>query len=54
MSRISNIEKWDIALSKMVDAFDLLCKDRFYNDEEYKTIDKGLKLFSKWYMDLWT
>lgn len=49
-------ERWETILDKMVDAFELSCRDegtRIYNDEETARIDEGLDLFRQYFFDLW-
>ena len=48
-------KEWDKKLQKMIDAFDLIVKEdmKIYNEKEIKKIEKGLKLFAKYFRDLW-
>lgn len=45
---------WSKKLGKMITAFELLAKDDYLGDEvKFKKIRKGLKLFHKYYFNLW-
>ena len=55
-------EKWDIALDEMIFAFDwsLHCEDDKYKDlskeegdKNWDRYDEGMKLFAKWFRQLW-
>ena len=55
-------EKWDVALDEMIFAFDwsLHCEDDKYKnlskeegDKNWKRYDEGMKLFAKWFRQLW-
>ena len=55
--RIENqIEEWKKIIDKMILAFELVIKNGdgdILTDEEYNQIDEGLKLFAKYYLNLW-
>jgi hypothetical protein len=46
------LKKWKIILNKMIFAFKAIAKDD-RKEEEYKKIEEGLKLFAKYFTDLW-
>lgn len=46
------MKKWDKKLQKMIDGFEEMTKEDNF-DVDYKKVDKALKLFRKWYYDLW-
>jgi hypothetical protein len=48
------MKKWDSILQQMIDGFEeVLLRDEKIADWDFKKVDKGLKLFAKWYADLW-
>ena len=56
-ANLSKFEEWHKILNKMIYSFSMI-KDRFkkkafYSNKEIKKIDQGLKLFVKYYHDLW-
>lgn len=50
-------EQWDKKLDKMIEAFELICDSKWETIQELrkeeKIIKKGLKVFFKYYRDLW-
>jgi hypothetical protein len=49
-------EKWDEILDKMIAAFEIIADDKQYwtmNEEQYRIVKRGLKLFYIYYRDLW-
>ena len=48
-----SFEEWKYTLDKMILAFELLCKDNWYDDNEQIKINEGLNLFAKYYQHLW-
>lgn len=46
-------EEWDEILDKMVRAFKLILIDDRRDDEKFKEVEEGLKLFAEWYLALW-
>jgi hypothetical protein len=48
------MKKWDNIIQQMIDGFEeILRRDEKIADWDVKKVDKGLKLFAKWYHDLW-
>lgn len=47
-------KKWEAHLHKMYQAMWLIAEDRSYTENEEQVINEGIKLFGKWYRDLWT
>jgi hypothetical protein len=49
------VKKWDNILKEMVWAFNYINNERDdgYNEEKERRCDKGLKLFGKYFRDLW-
>lgn len=50
------MEEWEAILDKMVRAFELVTDDekgRNLSKGEWKEVDQGLDLFSKWFLHLW-
>ena len=49
------MEKWEKILNSMIYSFDIIVEDKILNlsDDEYKKFKKGLKLFVKYYFNLW-
>ena len=56
-AKLSGIEQWREILDKMIFAFDKVVstfdRPEPYSEEEHDKIDEGLKLFAKYYHDLW-
>ena len=53
-----SMHEWGIILSEMVIAFELIKKHNGDNsvvipDNDYRKIERGLRLFSEYYLDLW-
>ena len=48
-----SFEEWKNTLDKMILAFELLCLDKWCDDEEQNKINEGLKLFAEYYQHLW-
>lgn len=46
-------EVWLDILKQMVDGFELMASDVDKSEEEFKIINNALKLFSKYFLDLW-
>lgn len=48
-------EKWDEILDEMIFSFEYYAKDEWkpISDEEFKRVEKGMKLFGEYYGDLW-
>lgn len=46
-------EKWDIILSKMIKAFDLIIEEEIYDMETAAAVEEGLKLYAEYFMNLW-
>lgn len=46
-------KKWNNILNKMIFAFKTIAKDDNIKNIDYKKIEEGLKLFSKYFRDLW-
>lgn len=46
-------EQWENILNKMINSFELICKDDSNTKEEFIIIDEGLDLFKKYFFDLW-
>lgn len=44
---------WRKILGKMIDAFELICKDGVRTPEESEKINKGLDLFREYFLALW-
>ena len=50
----NNMQEWDEAIQKMIDAFDLMkYAGGTHTANEEKTIDEGLTLFCKYFRNLW-
>ena len=50
-------KSWDKELSKIQEAFELIAQEKHIfppDDENIKKIEKGLKLFHKYYFNLWS
>ncbi len=51
---LASSEDWDRILDQMIPAFELLNRDDFTDEKaQIETIDRGLKLFAKWFEHLW-
>ena len=49
-----DIAAWNKAIQKMIDAFELLMYNSMSSDEdEQRTINEGLDLFRKYFLNLW-
>lgn len=48
-----SIEEWYEILDKMIRAFKLILIDDRRDDEKFKEVEEGLRLFAKWYLALW-
>lgn len=48
-----NEKEWDEILDKMIRAFKLILIDDCHDDEKVKEVEEGLRLFAKWYLELW-
>lgn len=48
-------EKWDEILDNMIFSFEYYAKDEWepISNEDFKRVEKGMKLFSEYYGDLW-
>ena len=46
-------EEWGEILDKMIRAFKLILIDDRRDDEKFKEVEEGLRLFAKWYLALW-
>lgn len=52
-------EEWDNTLDKIIKAFEYLSSEKYWddlwsrNDDTHKMIEKGLKLFAKYFEALW-
>lgn len=46
-------KSWNKKLDAMITAFELVTKDRGFTDDEGKAYTKGMRLFAKWFRDLW-
>jgi hypothetical protein len=44
---------WNNTIQKMIDAFDLMKYSGTLSDVEKKTVDEGLSLFCKYFLNLW-
>jgi hypothetical protein len=50
----SDINAWNKAIQKMIDAFELLMYNSMSSDkDEQRTIEEGLDLFRKHFLNLW-
>lgn len=56
-SKLKNEKKWNKILNKMIISFELILNDdenvKKYKIENRKKIQKGLKLFAKYFTELW-
>ena len=50
---VDSKEEWDEILGKMIHAFKLILTDDRRDDEKFKEVEEGLRLFAKWYFALW-
>jgi len=54
---LNDVKEWHKILDKMIYSFSMIKntfkEDGFYSNEEIKKIDQGLRLFAKYYHDLW-
>ena len=50
---IDSKEEWDEILDKMICAFKLILIDDRRDDEKFKEVEEGLRLFAEWYLALW-
>lgn len=48
-----DIADWNLAIQKMIDAFELLEDSNTLTEEENKKVDEGLMLFCKYFRNLW-
>lgn len=48
-----NEKEWDEILDQMIHAFKLILIDDRRDDEKFKEVEGGLRLFAKWYLALW-
>ena len=48
-----DMQEWNNAIQKMIDAFELMKYDNVLSDAEQAVIDEGLELFCKHYRNLW-
>lgn len=51
--RINNMNEWNKAIQKMIDAFEILSRPFTPSDEEDPIVEEGLDLFRKYYRNLW-
>ena len=49
----NNIQEWNKAIQKMIDAFELIKYPGTLSDREKKTVDEGFSLFYKYFFNLW-
>lgn len=47
-------EKWNDIIQEMIDGFEEVLKQDDWDNFDYKKIERGLKMFKKYYMDLWS
>jgi hypothetical protein len=55
-SMFKSREKWDKKLDKMITAFEYVSRDNGsfdLSEEEFKGYEKGMKLFNKYFLNLW-
>ena len=52
-SNFSDMRTWNNTIQKMIDAFDLMKYSGTLSDVEKKTVDEGLSLFCKYFLNLW-
>lgn len=48
-----DMREWNNAIQKMIDAFDLMKYVHNLSEGEQKTVDKGMRLFCKYFRYLW-
>lgn len=46
-------EKWDVILDKMIYAFKWYSDEDRYGSDRPKEVDRGMRLFAKYYPALW-
>ena len=46
-------EKWEEVLDKMILSFELICEDGEFDQKNWKQVQEGMKLFQKYFFDLW-
>jgi len=48
-----DIDAWNKAIQKMIDAFELVGPNRVVYSDDYPVINEGLDLFCKYFLNLW-
>ena len=48
-----DMRKWNNTIQKMIDAFELMKYTRTLSVQESETVEKGLRLFCKYFRNLW-
>ncbi len=46
-------ESWDMILDQMIESFEIVCDDEWYMFPDIEKFQKGFKLFTKYYCNLW-
>ena len=49
----NNMQEWNKAIQKMIDAFELMKYVHFLSDDEERIVSEGLSLFCKYFRNLW-
>ena len=52
-SDFKDMREWNNTIQKMIDAFDLMKYVHNLSEGEQKTVDKGMRLFCKYFRYLW-
>ena len=53
LQAFKDMREWNNAIQKMIDAFDLMKYVHNLSEGEQKTVDKGMRLFCKYFRYLW-
>ena len=48
-----DMDEWNKAIQKMIDAFELMKYVHVFDDEDNRIVEQGLDLFRKYYRSLW-